>query len=154
MKKPKKNFFYLDELDSSSEEFEDEYLSFSDPRVVGIKTMKQPKRGSIYKEPTAFNPYAKAYLGQQHSDPGRHKNKGQQHSDPGRLKFKDQQHSDPGRYKNNDQQHLDPDQNYKTSWLNKLCCCYTKEDSVKTDHPVEFITRTRLQRKPSFRYPK
>ena len=141
MKKPKKNFFYLDELDSSSEEFEDEHLSFSDPRVVGIKTMKQPKRGSIYKEPTAFNPYAKAYLGQQHSDPGR-------------LKFKDQQHSDPGRYKNNDQQHLDPDQNYKTSWLNKLCCCYTKEDSVKSDHPVEFITRTRLQRKPSFRYPK
>jgi len=125
MKKPKKNFFYLDELDSSFEEFEDEYLSFSDPRVVGIETMKQPKRGSIYKEPTAFNPYAKAYLGQQHSDPGRHKNKGQQHSDPGRLKFKDQQHSDPGRYK-----------------------------SVKSDPPVEFTTRTRLQRKPSFRYPK
>ena len=128
MKKSKKNFFYLDELDSSSEELEDEHLSVSDPRVVGIKTMKQPKRGSIYKEPTAFNPYAKAYLGQQHSD--------------------------PGRYKNNDQQHLDPDQNYKTSWLNRLCCCYTKEDSVKSDPPVEFTTRTRLQRKPSFRYPK
>ena len=154
MKKSKKNFFYLDELDSSSEEFEDEHPSFSDPRVVGIKTMKQPKRGSIYKEPTAFNSYAKAYLGQQHSDPGRHKNKGQQHSDPGRLKFKDQQHSDPGRYKINDQQHLDPDQNNKTSWLNKLCCCCVKEDSVKSEPPVEFTTRTRLQRKPSFRYPK
>jgi hypothetical protein len=141
MKKSKKNFFYLDELDSSSEEFEDEYPSFSDPRVVGIKTMKQPKRGSIYREPAAFNPYAKAYLGQQHSDPGR-------------SKFKDQQHSDPGRYKINDQQHSDPDQSHKTSWLNKLCCCCIKEDSVKSDPPVEFTTRTRLQRKPSFKYPK
>ena len=43
MKKSKKNFFYLDELDSSSEEYEDEYPSFSDPRVVGIKTMRQPR---------------------------------------------------------------------------------------------------------------
>jgi hypothetical protein len=141
MKKSKKNFFYLDELESSSEEFEDEHPSFSDPRVVGIKPMKQPKRGSIYREPTAFNPYAKAYLGQQHSDPGR-------------FKFKDQQHSDPGRYKINGQQHSDPDQSNKTSWLNKLCCCCTKEDSVKSDPPVEFTTRTRLQRKPSFKYPK
>ena len=127
MKKSKKNFFYLDELDSSSEEFEDEYLSFSDPRVVGIKTMKQPKRGSIYKEPTAFNPYAKAYLGQQHLDPGRSKNK--------------------------DQSHSDPDRQNKNSWLNTLCCCF-KNDSVTTEQPVEFTTRTRLQRKPSFRYPK
>jgi len=41
MKKSKKNFFYLDELDSSSEEYEDEYPLFLDPRVVGIKTMRQ-----------------------------------------------------------------------------------------------------------------
>jgi len=31
---------------------------------------------------------------------------------------------------------------------------FPKNDSVTTEQPVEFTTRTRLQRKPSFRYPK
>jgi len=101
MKKSGKNFFYLDEQ-SSSEEYEDEFPSFSDPKVVGIKTMKQPS---------------------------------------------------PGRSKNKDQSHSDPDRQNKNSWLNTLCCCF-KNDSVTTEQPVEFTTRTRLQRKPSFRYPK
>ncbi len=70
MKKSEKNFFYVDELDSSSEEYEDEFPSFSGPKVVGVKTMKQPRRGSTCKEPRILNPYAQAYLDQQHSDPG------------------------------------------------------------------------------------
>ena len=63
MKKSGKNFFYLDEQHSSSEEYEDEFPSFSDPKVVGIKTMKQPRRGSIYIGPTTLNPYAQEYIG-------------------------------------------------------------------------------------------
>ena len=62
MKKFGKNFFYLDEQ-SSSEEYGDEFPSFSDLKVVGIKAMKQPRRGSIYKGPTTLNPYAQAYIG-------------------------------------------------------------------------------------------
>jgi hypothetical protein len=62
MKKSSKNFFYLDELHPSSEEYGDEFPSFSHPKVVGIKTMKQPRRGSIYKGPTTLNPYAQAYI--------------------------------------------------------------------------------------------
>jgi len=72
MKKSGKNFFYLDEQ-SSSEEYEDEFPSFSDPKVVGIKTMKQPRRNSACKGPVTLNPYAQAYIGQQHLDPGRSK---------------------------------------------------------------------------------
>jgi hypothetical protein len=113
MKKSGKNFFYLDEQ-SSSEEYEDEFPSFSDPKVVGIKTMKQPRRNSACKGPVTLNPYAQAYIGQQH---------------------------------------LDPDRQNKNSWLNTLCCCF-KNDSVTTEQPVEFTTRTRLQRKHSFRHPK
>ena len=126
MKKSGKNFFYLDEQ-SSSEEYEDEFPSFSDPKVVGIKTMKQPRRSSACKGPVTLNPYAQAYIGQQHLDPGRLKNK--------------------------DQSHSDPDRQNKNSWLNTLCCCF-KNDSVTTEQPVEFTTRTRLQRKHSFRHPK
>ncbi len=127
MKKSNENFFYLDEQ-SSSEEYEDEFPSFSDPRVVGIKTMKQPKQNPACKGPVTLNPYAQAYIGQQHLDPGR-------------------------RFKNKDQQHSDPDRQNENSWLNTLCCCF-KNNSVTTEQPVEFTTRTRLQRKPSFRYPK
>jgi hypothetical protein len=127
MEKFNKNFFYLDEQHSSSEEYEDEFPSFSDPKVVGIKTMKQPRRSSACKGPVTLNPYAQAYIGQQHLD--------------------------PGRFKNKDQQHSDPDQQNKNSWLNTLCCCF-KNDSVATEQPVEFTTRTRLQRKPSFKCPK
>ena len=102
--------------------------------------MKQPRQNSACKGPVTLNPYAQAYIDQQHLDPGR-------------LKNKDQQHLDPGRLKNKGQQHSDPDRKNKNSWLNTLCCCF-KNDSVMTEQPVEFTTRTRLQRKPSFRYPK
>ena len=71
MKKFSQHFFYSKELDSSSEENEDEWYSCSDPRVVGLKSMKQPRRGSTYLRPMTLNPYASAYLDQQHSDPDR-----------------------------------------------------------------------------------
>ena len=118
MKKSSKRFFYSKELDSSSEENEDDWYSFSDPRVVGLKTMKQPRRGSTYVRPTNLNPYASAYLDQQHSDPGRFKIKGQQH--------------------------LDPDQQIKTPWLSKLCCCI-KDNSVKADYPNKSSAQVKLK---------
>jgi hypothetical protein len=92
MKKFKKNFFYYaEELSSSSEDFENEYGSFSNPKVVGFQTNKQLRRGSTYTttEPVTLNKYAIAYLNQQHSDPGYNKNavahNDQQHSDPDRV---------------------------------------------------------------------
>jgi len=119
MQKLKKNFFYIKELSSSSEDFESEYGSFSNPRIAGFQTKKQLRRGSthITTEPVTLNKYAMAYLNQQHSDPGYNRSalaqKDQQHSDPGRFmqNKKDQQHSDPGRFIQNkkDQQHSDPD---------------------------------------------
>jgi hypothetical protein len=104
MKKFKKNFFFAEELSSSSEDFENEHGSFSNPRVVGFQINKQLRRGSTYTttKPVTINKYAVAYLNQQHSDPGYNKSalaqKDQQHSDPDRIMQikKDQQHSDPG----------------------------------------------------------
>ena len=104
MEKFKKNFFYIKELSSSSEDFENEYGSFSNPKVVGFPTNMQLRRGSTHSttEPVTLNKYALAYLNQQHSDPGYNKSalaqRDQQHSDPDRIMQikKDQQHSDPG----------------------------------------------------------
>ena len=119
MEKFKKNFFYIKELSSSSEDFENEYGSFSNPKVVGFPTNTQLRRGSTHSttEPVTLNKYALAYLNQQHSDPGYNKSalaqRDQQHSDPDRIIQikRDQQHSDPGRFIQiqKDQQHSDPD---------------------------------------------
>jgi hypothetical protein len=102
--------------------------------------MKQTRRGSTYVRPTTLNPYASAYLDQQHSDPGR-------------FKFKDQQHSDPGRFKFKGQQYSDSDRQIKTLWLSKLCCC-KKGNSVKAVYPNKSSARVKLQRQSNFRYPK
>ena len=134
MEKFKKNFFYIKELSSSSEDFENEYGSFSNPKVVGFPTNMQLRQGSTHSttEPVTLNKYASAYLNQQHSDPGYNKGalaqrdqqhsdpdriiqikRDQQHSDPDRIIQikRDQQHSDPGRFIRiqKDQQHSDPD---------------------------------------------
>ena len=119
MEKLKKNFFYIKELSSSSEDFENEYGSFSNPKVVGFPTNMQLRRGSTHSttEPVTLNKYALAYLNQQHSDPGYNKSalaqRDQQHSDPDRIIQikRDQQHSDPDRriQIKRDQQHSDPD---------------------------------------------
>jgi len=91
MQKFKENFFYLKELSSSSEDFENEYGSFSNPKVVGFPTNTQLRRGSTHSttEPVTLNKYALAYLNQQHSDPGYNKSalaqRDQQHSDPDRI---------------------------------------------------------------------
>jgi hypothetical protein len=119
MEKFKKNFFYIKELSSSSEDFENEYGSFSNPKVVGFPTNMQLRRGSTHSttEPVTLNRHALAYLNQQHSDPGYNKSalaqRDQQHSDPDRIIQikRDQQHSDPDRIIQikRDQQHSDPD---------------------------------------------
>ena len=134
MQEFKENFFYLKELSSSSEDFENEYGSFSNPKVVGFPTNMQLRRGSTHytTEPVTLNKYASAYLNQQHSDPGYNK---------GALAQRDQQHSDPGY-----------NSNHRMTWL-KLCCCFTEEPTQVA--PLnEFSINTRLKRQPSFRYHK
>ena len=72
MQKFKENFFYLKELSSSSEDFENEYGSFSNPKVAGFPTNMQPRRGSTHSttEPVTLKEKELKSKDQQHSDPG------------------------------------------------------------------------------------
>ena len=72
MEKFKKNFFYIKELSSSSEDFENEYGSFSNPKVVGFPTNMQLRRGSTHSttEPVTLKEKELINKDQQHSDPG------------------------------------------------------------------------------------
>jgi hypothetical protein len=59
MKKLKKNFFYFEELDSSSEDFENEYYSFPEFKNTG--------KISLHSDPGQMSKIKEISL---HSDPG------------------------------------------------------------------------------------